>query len=207
MQSHKFLGLVSQRLQDQKTHQSPTQIPTSLNIIILAIKHSCLWVGVQDNKKTFLSIFHSHIHKVELLVINPFNHHHPNIKLSDQAQFFTTFDASQFCVYTQKSNLFIDGSKLYRMVEGKNRIGEKREVKWKPKARKRWTATRDISGRTTQPSTAAAQPSTATFDGGEARSVSVVIESMCVTLLVDPIWFKGSNEILREMKPQLTVLV
>jgi len=32
-------------------------------------------------------------------------------------------------VYTQKSNLFIDGSKLYRMVEGKNRIGVKREVK------------------------------------------------------------------------------
>jgi len=39
------------------------------------------------------------------------------------------------------------------MIEGKSRIGEKREVKYKPKAIKRWRATRDTSRKTTQPST------------------------------------------------------
>jgi len=69
------------------------------------------------------------------------------------------------------------------MIEGKNRIGQKREVKWKPKAIKRRRVTRYTSRKTTQPSTAA-QPSTATFDGGEATKtgnfdggwISVVIE-------------------------------
>jgi len=94
--SNQFLFLPLNHIMHGKTQSKPPRAST--------LCYFPKGQKVPISQKQFFIRHHSHIHKVELLAINPFNHNHPNIKLSDQAQFFTTFYASQFCVYTQKTS-------------------------------------------------------------------------------------------------------